>query len=103
MVELIVDSSTASRSNTLIHVEIWVEHWIRKPSFQVRCNEWDGVAAQPHSPLLPLVTVQLGLQGRVSIPLRDVIERRKLRNSWALQDAHRGSITMELTWLSALG
>ena len=74
LVELVVDADTAQRSNTLIHIDIVTEHLVRKPSFQ----------------------------GRVSIPLRSVIEQKKVRDTWQLQGVQQGSITAELSWLSAL-
>ncbi|KAI3435577.1 hypothetical protein D9Q98_001642 [Chlorella vulgaris] len=74
MIELIVDSATAQRSNAMIHIDIFTEHFLRRPSFQ----------------------------GRVSIPLKDVIERQRIRDTWPLQDVEQGDVTMELSWLSAL-
>ncbi len=44
----------------------------------------------------------LKMQGRVSIPLKDVIERQRIRDTWPLQDVEQGDVTMELSWLSAL-
>lgn len=38
----------------------------------------------------------------MSIPLGEVIKQRRWRDTWQLQDAERGSITLELSWLSAL-
>jgi hypothetical protein len=36
MIELIVDSATAQRSNAMIHIDIFTEHFLRRPSFQVQ-------------------------------------------------------------------
>lgn len=49
----------------------------------------------------------LRTQGRVSVPLRQVIERRRLRDTWRLEGegggAQRGgTLTMELAWVGAL-
>lgn len=50
----------------------------------------------PRPPLAPP-------QGRVSLPLRHVIERRRLRDTWPLQGGGgQGTLTMELSWMGAL-
>ena len=42
------------------------------------------------------------MQGRVSIPLRQVMERGRVRDTWPLQDVGQGSLTMELSWMGTL-
>lgn len=43
-------------------------------------------------------------QGKAVVPLHEVQRRRRLRGSWALQDAPPGaSLTMELSWTAAAG
>ena len=42
------------------------------------------------------------VQGRVSIPLRHVMERGRVRDTWPLQDVGQGSLTMELSWMGTL-
>lgn len=41
-------------------------------------------------------------QGRVLIPLQEVVRKRRLRGSWPLQDAEGGHIVMELGWQAAV-
>lgn len=55
--------------------------------------------AAPNAPLLaapPAVP-----QGRVLIPLQEVVRKRRMRGSWPLQDAEGGHLTMELGWQAA--
>jgi hypothetical protein len=54
-----------------------------------------------HRPIPPTL-VRCTLQGRVTIPLRQVIEQRRLHDTWQLQGAQDGTLTAELSWLSAL-
>jgi hypothetical protein len=43
------------------------------------------------------------LQGRVTVPLRDVCRSRQLRGVWALEGVPSGRLYMSLEWMSALG
>lgn len=111
-------------------MEIWTVHWLRKDTFKVRAGARQvgtssacagGVIdAGAASRLGAGWTVQaqhptnaaaarpfLAPQGRVSVPLRDVIERRRIRDTWQLQGPGRreegqGRLTMELSWMGAL-
>lgn len=40
-------------------------------------------------------------QGRVLIPLQEVIRKRRMRGSWPLQDTDSGHLIMELGWQAA--
>ncbi|PRW33926.1 kinesin K39 [Chlorella sorokiniana] len=74
--ELVVDGDTAGNPQTLITVEIWSSHFVRKEKYK----------------------------GKAVVPLHEVQRRRRLRGSWALQDAPPGaSLTMELSWTAAAG
>jgi hypothetical protein len=43
------------------------------------------------------------LQGRVVIPLHEVIRRQRLRDVWQLEGVSSGQLDMELEWLGAMG
>ncbi len=53
-----------------------------------------------------LLSGPVAAQGRVSVPLRAVIERRRLRDTWRLEGEgggqRGGTLTMELAWVGAL-
>jgi hypothetical protein len=51
---------------------------------------------------LPAPAFRACVQGRVSIPLRQVMERGRVRDTWPLQDVGQGSLTMELSWMGTL-
>jgi hypothetical protein len=53
-------------------------------------------------PAPPCIPSTLFVQGRVSIPLRQVMERGRVRDTWPLQDVKQGSLTMELSWMGTL-
>lgn len=38
----------------------------------------------------------------MTLPLQQVMERRKWRDTWPLEDAVSGTLTMELSWMGAL-
>lgn len=112
-VELIVDGETAQRRNLEVSVEIWVLHLIRSPSFKVRPARPAGACWLPAA---LCCTARTGpptnstthhthpyvLQGRVSLPLRQIIERGKWRDTWPLENTAQGTLTMELSWMGAL-
>jgi hypothetical protein len=72
--ELLLDGSLTRQPDLAIHVEVWVQHFILPSTFK----------------------------GRVSIPLRQVLERRRLRDTWPLEGVRQGRITLELSWFSVL-
>ena len=45
---------------------------------------------------------KLPTEGWVDIPLREVVERKRLTNTWSLNDIPEGRIEMELEWLPVL-
>lgn len=45
---------------------------------------------------------RLPTEGWVDVPLREVVERRRLADTWALNDIPEGRIEMELQWLPVL-
>lgn len=110
--ELIVDGETASWRDLRVFVEIWADRWLRRPVFKVCARgktsrpAWPArlpacSATQPSTPALHLLSTCR--QGRVSLPLGQVMERRRLRDTWPLQGAGgKGTLTMELSWMGAL-
>ena len=67
------------------------------------CSAWivrrTPLEAALNTPLL--VTPPAMPQGRVLIPLQEVVRKRRMRGSWPLQDAEGGHLTMELGWQAA--
>ena len=42
------------------------------------------------------------LQGRVVVPLQDVIRRQRMRDDWQLEGVDSGRLDMGLEWLGAM-
>ena len=113
LVELVVDGRTAQQRDLGVHVELWTQHWLRRDTFKVGPRAVGVGRLGVNSPachhscrrtcthrLLPLPRCQ----GRASVPLRDVIDRQRMRGTWPLEGgAHEGgTLTMELSWHGAL-
>lgn len=99
------------RFDLQVQIELWVLHLVRKPTFKVRrggaqaAQRRGGLAAPPHPSRAgherPGVAA-CPAQGRVTVPLQEVIERKRWRDTWPLEDAAQGTLTMELSWMGAL-
>lgn len=104
-----MDGETARQRGLAVHIEVWVQHWLLRDTFKVgggegpQPNAWPGeampargqcTAAHPPKAACP--------QGRVSIPLEEVIGRRRLQDTWPLQGGQQGTLSMQLSWLGAL-
>ncbi|KAL4458584.1 hypothetical protein ABPG75_013449 [Micractinium tetrahymenae] len=75
--ELLVDGDTAASERTVVTLEIWACHFLRRDKFK----------------------------GRAEVPLREVQRRRRIRGTWPLQDAPQpgGTLAMSLSWTAARG
>ena len=49
-----------------------------------------------------LLQGRLPTEGWVDIPLKEVVERRSMHDTWSLNDIPEGRIEMELQWLPVL-
>lgn len=75
--ELLVDGDTAASERTIVTLEIWACHFLRRDRFK----------------------------GRAEVPLREVQRRRRIRGTWPLLGAPQpgGTLAMSLSWTAARG
>ena len=72
-----------------VEIEAWDYHWV---NFTLENLTWGSRLGGQEFPGT----------GRLSIPLKDVIEQRVIANDWQLPNMPAGFVDLELKWLPIL-